>query len=324
MMNNTDIQDIFADCVDRILGGETLESCLRRYPTVAGQLRAMLEAALPIRQLTPSVAEVLEDQAWVWAQIQDRIPSGDLRGGEPSSRRPFRFVLLLAATLILFAGVVVFGSGLIDHDDEVQLLPTATVTQSATSVSPTATQTSTATQTVTATTTTTSTETVTQTLTATETTTATITATQTSTPTPTATQTHTRTPRPSRTPSMTPSPAPTLQLGACGAYLTEEEVRQQVLAIYPNTTITRIEQDERYSGTLIWEVRTSHGVRLIIEAECGTILELSRSGSDSVNSGSGSDDNSGSGSDNSGSDDSDDDSSDDHDNSGHGGGGSDD
>ncbi len=324
MMNTPDIQDIFADCIDRILSGETLESCLRRYPSVASQLRAMLETTLPIRQLNPPLAEVLEDQAWVWAQIRDRIPSGEDRGGEPSARRQFRLILLLAATVILFVGVAVFGSGLVENNDVVQVLSTATNTQPATNVPPTVDQTSTATLTMTSTETVTYTPgvTATQTPTLTATASATATFTQTATATLTATETSTRTPRPSRTPTRTASPAPTVQLGACGAFLTEAEVRQQVLAIYPNTTITRIEQDERYSGTLIWEVRTSHGVVLIIEAECGTILELNSSGSDSLDSGSG--DNSGNSSDNSGSDDSGDDSSDDHDNSGHGGGGSDD
>lgn len=47
-----------------------------------------------------------------------------------------------------------------------------------------------------------------------------------------------------------------------------------VLSIYPNTTIVEIELRTLGDGTLIWDIDTSHGLDLWIDANTGTILRI--------------------------------------------------
>ena len=62
--------------------------------------------------------------------------------------------------------------------------------------------------------------------------------------------------------------------------ITEQAAINIVLGIYPNTTITRIELDDKFDGVLVWEVRTSHGLELNIDAQTGVILTIERRGDD--------------------------------------------
>lgn len=49
-----------------------------------------------------------------------------------------------------------------------------------------------------------------------------------------------------------------------------------VLAIYPNTTIVEIRLDSRFGGALVWDIRTSHGLEITIDAQSGIILTIER------------------------------------------------
>ena len=60
---------------------------------------------------------------------------------------------------------------------------------------------------------------------------------------------------------------------------TEPEISAQeainiVLEIYPNTSIIAIELDDKFGGTLVWEIHTSHGLELNIDAQSGVILTI--------------------------------------------------
>ncbi|MCB9451243.1 MAG: PepSY domain-containing protein [Anaerolineaceae bacterium] len=56
-----------------------------------------------------------------------------------------------------------------------------------------------------------------------------------------------------------------------------------VLAIYPNTSIVEIKLDSKFGGILVWEIKTSHGLELNIDAQTGVILTIDdhHSGDDS-------------------------------------------
>jgi hypothetical protein len=95
---------------------------------------------------------------------------------------------------------------------------------------------------------------------------------------------------PSATETLTPTPmATTIQLPTatfapgCGAPLTEQDARDRVLEIYPNTTITSVTQQVKFGGTLVWEVHTSHGVVVTIDVACGNILTIERGEDDNGN-----------------------------------------
>ncbi|MCA9914620.1 MAG: PepSY domain-containing protein [Anaerolineae bacterium] len=47
-----------------------------------------------------------------------------------------------------------------------------------------------------------------------------------------------------------------------------------VLAIYPNTSIVEIKLDDKFGGILVWEIKTSHGLELNINAQTGVILTI--------------------------------------------------
>lgn len=64
--------------------------------------------------------------------------------------------------------------------------------------------------------------------------------------------------------------------------ISEQAVIDMVLEIYPNTRVTSINLLEKFGGTLVWEVQTSHGIELNINAESGVILSIQR-GNDANN-----------------------------------------
>jgi hypothetical protein len=63
------------------------------------------------------------------------------------------------------------------------------------------------------------------------------------------------------------------------------------MKIYPNTTVTSVLQTTKFGGTLVWEVKTSHGITVNIDVACGIVLSIERSGSDPATSAPGTDTN---------------------------------
>jgi len=257
--------EVFEDCVQRLTSGESLERCLSRYPSFAEQLRPMLETVISLRRMQIPQAEVIQDKAIVWDRIQWQMNAARTR-----STRGVRsiiqvgaavFVLLLLLTTTWF--VLTRPDLPPDPNEIVPLVTTETPTQ---------TPTQTATQTLTLT------STPTQTATQTPTHTSTQTPTQTSTQTPMLTSTPTASPTPSL--MLTASPTVTFAPG-CGAPLSAGEASARVLEIYPNTTILSVTSMEMFGGRLVWEVRTSHQIVVVIDVACGTILTIERANSGS-------------------------------------------
>ena len=77
------------DCLQRIVNGETLESCLRRYPQYAGELTPLLRTALELKEganIRPTEAFKERSRDRLAAYMQSR-PSGTRFQSQP--RRTF-------------------------------------------------------------------------------------------------------------------------------------------------------------------------------------------------------------------------------------------
>ncbi len=261
-MAQQSLVQIFEDCLVRLSSGQTIEDCLRAYPAHAQQLRPLLEAGEMIHSLRVPQAELLEDQALVWQQVQAQLPA---RYAQRS--RGYRSILqLVAAILILLLLMATTWFALTRPDlprNEENIVIPALVTNT-----PTPTATSTVTPTVTTqpteTSLPTSTSSVVPSLTVTMSLTATFAPSSTLTPTALATS----------------SPTATFAPG-CGAPLSSDDAIARVAEIYPNTTVTTIQQITLFGGTPVWEILTSHRIRLVIDIACGTILTIEQLGATS-------------------------------------------
>lgn len=233
-MADRELINAFEDCINRLRAGETIETCLRRYPHYATTLRPMLEAGLLVRRIGPSAAEISQAQDRIRHHIQDAVRGLPARPPRPL---PARWVQIVAALVLIVIAGAIFAV-LRDDDDPpaatrqpVATVATVTATPSPTltlapretatfTATPTATLTATATATLTAAVTASPTETTgttsdggLQPVVESPTVTASPTATSTARPsrTPTFTATATRTPRPTRTATSTPSATATAE-----------------------------------------------------------------------------------------------------------------
>jgi hypothetical protein len=64
-----------------------------------------------------------------------------------------------------------------------------------------------------------------------------------------------------------------------GAVTLEQAIRE-VRRVYPTAQIRRIELRTRFEDTLVWEIEISGGIRLLVDAQSGTLLSIVRPGSD--------------------------------------------
>lgn len=260
------ITDAFDDCINRIAIGQSVEQCLRAYPQFADRLRPMLETSEAVQRLRISPSELLQDQDIVWGKMLQQSLNPKVVPIR-HSRPPYQ-LLIAVVMLFLTIAFTMFMLSRPDLPPEEDDAIIATLTLETLEPESSATPTATLTLTVTSTQTETPTETPRVTLTVS--------------PSPTATLT--MTPNNSVTPTVVPSatqvsiPTATFVPG-CGAPLTEEDALARVLSIYPNTTITSIQQTLKYGEILVWEVRTSHNILIDIDVACGTILVIEQSGS---------------------------------------------
>lgn len=257
-MASSDLINIFEDCAQLIASGQSLEDCLNQYPAQAAHLRPLLEASDQIKALRITQAELAVDQAQVWQKIDANLPP---RGNHPWRFSPFISILLFvvaALSLLWLAQRPSMSDDAKGSNPLVAASSTSTVTLTST-LTATATPTNSPTSTLTASATPTNSPTPTLTPT----------ATVTSSPTPTKTPTTTYTPGATIRPSLTFAPG-------CNAPLTEEGAVHHVLEIYPNTTITHVAQTVKFDNTLVWEVRTSHGLEINIDVACGYVLTIER------------------------------------------------
>lgn len=239
-MVSRDLNEIFDDCTRRMAAGQSIDECLRLYPEFAERLRPLLETSESLRLLRVPLPEIARDQRLVWERIEARME----RPLRPSRRSRPPYQLLLAAAL--FMGLVaLFALARPDlpPDEAPVLIVTTSPTQENTII---------------------------------PTSSATMTATPTATPTPSVTPT--TSPSPGVTPSATLEPSATFAPG-CGAPLTAADAETRVLAIYPNTRIVSVNQETRFGDVLVWVVRTSHQLELVIDVACGNILTIDQLGS---------------------------------------------
>ncbi|MEZ4670075.1 MAG: hypothetical protein R3E39_19395 [Anaerolineae bacterium] len=277
-MIQRDLLETFNDCVNRMAVGWTIEECLAEYPSLALQLRPMLEASSQVRQLRPAQAELVEDQEIVWERLMATDPFV-MPVPTARNRRGYRVLGQLIAAVLAFILLVgatwfVLNRLILPQGPNLPILETLTPTGTLT-MTPTMTGTPEPTQTYTPTVTPSATETMVSTATPTETVlptqTVTSSATASVTPSLTHTGTVTPTPLPAETATRTPS--------ACGAPLTAQDAVSKVLAIYPNTTIISVQEVIKFSDKLVWEVKTSHDITVNIDVACGVILTIERSNS---------------------------------------------
>jgi hypothetical protein len=268
--------ELFEDCLQRMEAGQSVDDCLSLYPQHAALLRPMLETGQAVSALQIPAAEMLQDQEWVWADLQRRLP---VLMPAPRKRPNFGGLLLAAALMLAVTVAISYLGSTVREEESVVLtvpalltafdndpMPTAAISE--TSVQP-ATETLSASATVSPTATLTRTLTATLTRTPTATLTRTPTATLTRTPTATLTRTPTRTPAPRNTVIATATFAP-----GCGAPLTEQDAINRVLQVYPNTSIVEIEQQIKFGDMLVWEVKTSHDLEINVSVACGTIISI--------------------------------------------------
>ncbi|MAU11456.1 MAG: hypothetical protein CL607_16660 [Anaerolineaceae bacterium] len=265
-MSAHNITDAFDDCINRIATGQSIEQCLRAYPQFADRLRPLLETSKVVQRLRITQSELLQDQDIVWQKMLQQSLSPKIM---PIRRRRPPYQLLIAAVmLVLTMAVTVFMLSRPDLPPEEDDAIIATLTLETLVPDSSATSTATLTLTVTSTQTKTPTETPRVTLTVSPSPTATLTMTSNNSVTPTVVPSATQVSVPSAT-----------FVPGCGAPLTEEDAIARVLSIYPNTTITSIQQTLKYGEILVWEVRTSHNILIDIDVACGTILVIEQSGS---------------------------------------------
>jgi hypothetical protein len=287
-MAQLDILDIFEDCINRLSTGQTIHDCLQAYPYYASRLRPMLETTQTV-QTADLVSEVeqREDIPIIWEIIQQKREHVTPFAVVPRRSRNIRTQLLVAIILLLLLTITSWfflsrpdlPNITVPIVDTLTLVPTQTntvepliiddvlMTETVVDITPSPTYTKTSTVTITLSSTATMTATISPTYT--------LTATQTVTPSPTYTL----------IPSQTPLPTATFVPG-CGAPISVTEASELVLEIYPNTTIISARQVTRFSGRLVWEIITSHGIEVTIDVGCGHILTIERDDDGESNTGS--------------------------------------
>jgi len=64
------IEEVFNDCFDRLLSGESLESCLSRYPEHAAELHSMLSTAFDVKRRAYPIQPRPEFKYWARVRLQ--------------------------------------------------------------------------------------------------------------------------------------------------------------------------------------------------------------------------------------------------------------
>ena len=102
MRTNKEFDNILDECLERMLvGGETIEQCLERYPEQAAQLKPLLETALAVKE-TSAVQPRAEFKARARYQFRSALR-------EAAAPKPFfgwrrRWAAVVAVLVLLLAG----------------------------------------------------------------------------------------------------------------------------------------------------------------------------------------------------------------------------
>lgn len=109
------LEDIFNECYERILQGESFESCLRRYPEHAAELEPMLRTALGFTWRASTVQPRPEFRYWArvrlqQAQLHARQPKQVQKPGLFSWQRAWAMALVAILVILLTGGGTVAAS----------------------------------------------------------------------------------------------------------------------------------------------------------------------------------------------------------------------
>ncbi|MEO1647042.1 MAG: hypothetical protein AAFR67_17785 [Chloroflexota bacterium] len=134
MASNATYTEILNVCIDRLHDGETIERILQDYPTLANQLRPMLEAGNVTTRARFSTADISQAQEQVYARIE---PTIDATFPPSNGMIPFwGWIVILFVGGGVLAGITFFTTQLTSDPIAISTA-TASPVASATSIAPT-------------------------------------------------------------------------------------------------------------------------------------------------------------------------------------------
>ena len=112
------IEDIFNECLERMLRGESVEDCLKDYPWQASQLEPLLKTSLAFIQKSSAIRPAPEFKAKVHSQLQEMLYAKlEKKAKVPIWHR--RWAMAVASVLIIFlAGIGVAAASVNALPDE--------------------------------------------------------------------------------------------------------------------------------------------------------------------------------------------------------------
>jgi hypothetical protein len=105
MGKDKEFENILNECLDRLMAGETIESCLARYPQHAAELEPLLKTALETRTAA-SVSPAPEFRQRAGIEFQKAIAEMPAKAPKQPFRWQLRWVLPVVAFLVVFASGV--------------------------------------------------------------------------------------------------------------------------------------------------------------------------------------------------------------------------
>ncbi|HEY55582.1 MAG TPA: hypothetical protein G4N91_04860 [Dehalococcoidia bacterium] len=106
-MKDKEFNNILDECLERLLvGGETLEQCLRRYPQQAAELKPLLETALMVKE-----ASAIQPRAEFKARARYQL--GSALRESPRGRRLFGWMPQWATVVVMALVLMLAGGGLV-------------------------------------------------------------------------------------------------------------------------------------------------------------------------------------------------------------------
>jgi len=103
MDKGKDFENILNDCLDRLIKGEAIESCLARYPEYAIELEPLLKTALEAR-LAATLQPRAEFRQRAGIEFQKAIGEMPAKAIRHTFRWQLRWAIPLAVFLVLFSG----------------------------------------------------------------------------------------------------------------------------------------------------------------------------------------------------------------------------
>jgi hypothetical protein len=104
-------QDVLDECIDRVLQGESVEECLRRYPQQAAELEPLLRVALATRRTSSVVEPRTEFKDRTRYEVQSRLAAKELRATSKKAPTVIWIPRWAAVTACLVLVLVLAGTG---------------------------------------------------------------------------------------------------------------------------------------------------------------------------------------------------------------------